>query len=541
MSFIDPLTGDAAIGDDAEIENPNAQLALNEGGYEAPDVETDQDAISQQVFTRLALTVPGWQAHDGNLDTWLVEAWAEVGAEIRSLAADVPASIFATYGTLVLGIPPKLATNATGLATFTAVDNQGYTLDMASTFALARSGDDLVAFQTLQEVTIPPGSTWVDNVPFTAVLTGAAANGMTGDGQMLDPVTWVDTIEVSVPTASGQDAETPDDYLDRLTNLLRMVALRPILPQDFAILALQHDGVGRAVAMNLYNPADGSWDNPRTVTVMIAQADGTPCGADVKADVKAQLESLREVNWVVNVIDPTYEPVDVTFDVVAYAGQDNLTVNAACVSALTAYVSPGNFRLGVMSPAIAGGEVIPPPDSGQPAPRQSVYVNELIALLDRTLGVDRVVSVEIDGEAADHQLAQPYTLPTPGTISGTVEGGTGGPAGGSDDSGGGGVTPQIDSIDPPSMRTSQGAALTLNGTFPVPFPDGCYVQIEPTNDPSLATPSSTAVASTDGVTARVYHDAFSGRAEAVGPAKLWILAADWSTVISNKADFEITA
>ena len=422
MSWIDPTTGQP--GDPSEVENPNATLALDEGGYNAPDVETDQDAIAQEVFTSLATSVPGWQAHDGNLDTWLVEAFAEVGAEIRALAADVPASIFTTYGQLVLGIPPQIAVSATGQATITAVDAAGYTLDVGAQFALARSGDDLVAFATLQEATIPPGDTSVDNVPFAAVIQGADANGLSGPGQMLDPVVWVASVDVAAPTVDGLDAETPDAYLDRLTNLLRMVALRPILPQDFAILALQVPDVGRAVAMNLYDPATDTWTNVRTVTVVIAQADGTPCTADTKATVVNQLEALREVNWVIHVIDPIYQPINVSFDVVAFAGQDQVTVHDTCVANVTAYLQPAMYRLGTMSPAIAGGEVIPPPDAGDPATarHQVIRVNDLIALLDRSLGVDYVVGVTVNGNG-DLTLGSGYTLPTPGTITGTVEGG----------------------------------------------------------------------------------------------------------------------
>ena len=421
MSWTDPTTGQPS--DPAEIEDPNTQLALDEGGYNAPDVETDQDTIAQQVFTSLASNMPGWQAHDGNLDTWLVEAFAEVGAEIRALAADVPASIFTTYGQLVLGIPPQLAVSATGVAAVTAGDDLGYTLDVGATFAIARSGDDLVAFSTLQEATIPVGDTTVDNVPFAAVLTGADANGLSGAAQMLDPITWVAAVDVAQATTGGLDAETPDAYLDRLTNLLRMVALRPILPQDFAILALQVPDVGRAVAMNLYDPATDTWDNVRTVTVVIAQADGTPCTADTKATVVNQLEALREVNWVVHIIDPVYEPINVTFDVVAFAGQDQITVHDTCVANVTAYLQPAMYRLGAMSPAIAGGEVVPPPDEDdETARRQVIRVNDLIALLDRSLGVDYVVSVTINGDG-DLALGSAYTLPTPGTITGTVTGG----------------------------------------------------------------------------------------------------------------------
>lgn len=420
----------AITGEPEELVDANLGLAAVEGGYNPPDVEADQDAIAQQVFADLAARVDGWEAHDGNLDVWLIEAFAEVAAEIRSLAADVPASIFATYGTRVLGVPPDPALASQGLATFTAIDSQGYTLDVGATFTLARSGNDLVAFQTLQDATITPGSTSVTNVPFSAVIVGGDSNGLAGDGVMADPISWVSDVNVPVPTSGGQDEETADDYLDRLTNLMSMMALRPILPQDFAILALQVDGCGRAVAMNCYDPVAKTWTNAKTITLVVTDDSGNACASNVKSTISSQLAALREVNWVINVIDAHYATVGVTFAVVAYVGQDVTAVNAACVAALTAALQPSQYRLGVLSPAIAGGEVINPPTSGSITRRQVIRVNDLIALLDRTLGVDYVVSVALTGSLAAHLTstlstgAAITTLPITGLVNTIPSGGT---------------------------------------------------------------------------------------------------------------------
>ena len=408
-----------------ELADANAALAAAESGYIAPDVETDQTAIAQMVFEALMAKVPGWLAHDGNLDTWLVEAFSEAGAEVRSLAVDVPSSIFSVYGNRILNLPPRIAMSATGHATFVAVDDAGYTIDPGTTFALPRSGNDLVAFQTLQQAEIPLGVTTVTDVPFTAVETGFDGNGLSGEGQMLDALRWVSSVTVPVQTQDGQDAERPEDYIDRLANLFPAVALRPILPLDFAILTLNLiPGIGRAVAMNLYDPALDSWDNVRTVTVMVTKPDGTVCTDPQKQETEAMLEALREINWVCHVIDPAYEPVSVDFDVVAFVGQDDTGVYENCVADVTEYLQPYNYRLGEMSPAIAGGEVINPPVPGEMPRRQVIYLNELIALLDRCLGVDRVVSVTINGMASDYTLTESYSLPTPGDITGVVEGGS---------------------------------------------------------------------------------------------------------------------
>jgi hypothetical protein len=421
MSYLSPL---GLPGNDEEIQNPNALLAVDEAGYIAPDVEVDQAAIQEQVYNDLALRAPGWQAHDANLEVWLTEAWSESASEVRALARDVPASIFTTYGNDVLGITPGLALAAVGTGAFTAVDTQGYTLEAGTQFAMARSGDELVAFAVDQDTVIAPGDSVADGVAFTAVLTGANGNGLIGAGEMLDPVVWVDSVQVNEVTGKGAEAETPQDYLDRLSILMRMVALRPVLPQDFAILALQVPTVARAIAMNLYNPADGTWTNARTVSLIIADVNGLVLAPDVKDAVKLMLEALREVNWTVNILDPTYTTIDVDYDVVAFAGQHEATVQEACNAALLDYLSPANYRLNEASPATYGGEVIYPPASGVTNARQQyIYVNELISLLDRCLGVDRVVSVAINGAATDFLMTDPYTFPQAGALTGTVTGG----------------------------------------------------------------------------------------------------------------------
>jgi uncharacterized phage protein gp47/JayE len=65
------------------------------------------------------------------------------------------------------------------------------------------------------------------------------------------------TVTLDAPTAGGVDAESDADYLDRLHELLTLLAPRPILPNDFAVLARTVAGVGRATAIDLYNPTTG--------------------------------------------------------------------------------------------------------------------------------------------------------------------------------------------------------------------------------------------------------------------------------------------
>ena len=87
MNSFDASAFDSIRYDPEEVYDPNEDLARADVGFTGPDVETDQDAIAEAVFGRLAELVPNWQAHDGNPDVWLVEAFAAIGSEIRTLVS----------------------------------------------------------------------------------------------------------------------------------------------------------------------------------------------------------------------------------------------------------------------------------------------------------------------------------------------------------------------------------------------------------------------------------------------------------------------
>jgi hypothetical protein len=410
------------LGDPEEIPNPNAEMGFEETAMARPDVETDTRAIAERIYDGLAERFPGWVARDGNLEVGLTDEWSAVAAELRQEAVTVPEAIYQTYGEEVLGIPATPPAPATATSSWSAIDDQGYTVTAGTQLTLARTGDDLVAFEVLSSVEIPPGQRAIDGVELVAIADGTQGNNLDGPGELIDPLSWVEAIDVTQPSAGGLDGQTLEDYLTQLIMLMRLVALRPILPLDFAIMALRVPGVGRAVAMDLFEPATGTWGHARTITLVLTDPDGERADEPVKQQVAAYLDVLREVNFVIHVIDATYEEIDVAYQVVAFAEQDPTMVKEACEAALLDYLAPANFRLGTTSPSIVGGEQIDPPAPGQSPGRQTLRVNDLVSLLDRQRGVDFVPvgGVQINGQADDYTLTQPFTLPRPGDIGGTV-------------------------------------------------------------------------------------------------------------------------
>jgi hypothetical protein len=376
------------------------------------DIETDPDLLAQDAFAYLADRIPGWVPGDGNLDTWIIEACARMAAEVRDVAANVPTAIFRFFGQSVVGIPARDATPATADSTWQMRDASGWTIPAGTLVGLRDAGGELVAFETGDDVVVPAGEavTSTGAIPLTAVVAGAAASGLAGPVELLDALEYVDTVALTGTTSGGSDAEADVDYLDRLTSELRLLSPRPILARDFAVLAQRIAGVGRAVALDGYNPADETFDNERTLAVVVADLAGEPVSTAIRNQVHALLQAEREVNFAVTVIDPTYTTIAVAFTATAYPGVDPVDVEARAVQAVRDYLSPASWGT---------------PDTGE-RDREGWINDKVVRYLEvaeqigRVEGLHWIGDLTVDGAKIDVTLGGAAPLPRPGAVIGTV-------------------------------------------------------------------------------------------------------------------------
>jgi hypothetical protein len=71
-----------------------------------------------------------------------------------------------------------------------------------------------------------------------------------------DQYPWVQTggILLFATTSGGVDEESDEAYLNRLVSDIRLMAIAPIVAENYAAIAKNINGVFRSVAINLYNP-----------------------------------------------------------------------------------------------------------------------------------------------------------------------------------------------------------------------------------------------------------------------------------------------
>ena len=297
------------------------------------------------------------------------------------------------------------------------------------------SGDSLVFLTDADAVSIGPGSEVA--VGITALEPGETANGAFGTADMIDPVAGVTSIVASA-IGGGTDEETDAEYLDRLRSLLTLMAPRPILPGDFALMAESVPGVGRAAAFDLYQA--GTDDDPvaastiggssspiaagpgvddveRAVTVVVTGEDGAPPSLGLMRAVYNDLDARREVNFLIYVIAPgeagVYTGVDVRADVHVLPGYDWATVVDNIEASLGEWLNPASWGVDV-------GAL-----SSPWAVDTKARLYEAVEWMNRAQGVHWVENVELkrstqlvgDFAAADLTLPGKAPMPTFGAAT----------------------------------------------------------------------------------------------------------------------------
>lgn len=358
----------------------------------------EQDLIDTGLTNAQAM-LPEWEPREGNTEVVLLESLALVVAEVvfalNRLSDTTIDGVLALYGlTRDPGAPP------TGRVEFTLADDLGHTIPAGTTVrATVDSTGELVDLTTDEPLEILAGVT-TGTVTVTGVDVGVAGNGVPVGTvlELIDAVAYVDTVTLTIALAGGREVEDDPTFFNRGATLLSRLVSTLVLPDHFTAAALENAGVGRATTLDLYNADAGSGapgDHPGHVTVAVADLNGAPLSADVKGGILTDLTNKSLAGLTVHVTDPSITPVDVSVTITVTTN-DAATVQAAVQAAITAYLSPATY-----------------------AWDGSVWRNELIALIDGVAGVGRVV--DLATPAADVDLPGYAALPTPGTITVTVQ------------------------------------------------------------------------------------------------------------------------
>ena len=216
--------------------------------YIPPDLDVNVEDIEDEAYAYIQSAFPTWEPRPAQLDAMIIQYFALRAGVVTDQLQTVYASIFKYFGKSLLNLPPNEAVQATVSTTWTAEDSAGHIIPEGSVIALADVNGDLQPFATIQEETIPAASASLAGVTVRALTAGELANNLSGTVQVLTALDWLASVSVQGASSGGEDAEDDDAYMARLARRISIMAPRPVLADDFALMAMDEPGVYRATA-----------------------------------------------------------------------------------------------------------------------------------------------------------------------------------------------------------------------------------------------------------------------------------------------------
>lgn len=308
-------------------------------------IETDPEVIAQLGYDEMASRIPGWDPIAGEIDTALIQANARIASQVRASAGIVPISVF-RYIAAQFGLTPRAGTPWQIVATLTWSDTDPHTLPAGTQFAVDVGGGDLRTFELVFDVVENDG----DGDYFNAQLQSVDLTQDNSDvlsTMLMQPIELLDEFlvgTVTVDSFGGQQSETDDEFFQRLIRRFALNSTAPILPADFANLALDVAPIGsRAIAIDGWDAVAATANNARTVTIFGVNQEGSFWSPTLKAEVLSYVAALREINWNIYVADPVLFIASAKFDGKAIPGYVPADVLAAGLQALRDYIHPKNW------------------------------------------------------------------------------------------------------------------------------------------------------------------------------------------------------
>jgi hypothetical protein len=301
--------------------------------YIIEPLDTSAESLFEAFVEFIQQEFPDWNPSEGQLDVIIGRYFSMQAAFTADMASRVQRAIYRYFGSSLANIPPLPGAQALGTieCNISPTDPDiTFTLPYGTLVGVTDNNGDMQMFQTLTDIVAPPGVLYAQ-VDIQAIEIGAAADGLSGSVQFIELVDWISDASVIGSTAGGSDPEDDDTYIQRLTDNLALMAPRPILAQDFAIIARNVPGVWRAAVIDNFRP--GTLDKQRitsnytggnfTLSFQGQTTDIIPATTDgpTLVDALDVLPNLSATDLIVTGGPLPGIPIDVTFTG-RYAYQD---------------------------------------------------------------------------------------------------------------------------------------------------------------------------------------------------------------------------
>ncbi|HET9144145.1 baseplate J/gp47 family protein [Actinophytocola sp.] len=359
---------------------------------------SDQDIVNTGLAAA-QLNLPGWVPREGNTEVVLMESLALEISEAVVAINRVPGAVVAAL-LLLAGVDKDYGAAPVATATFTLGDTLGHTIPGGTRLYLVLDDGTTVTFLVEPPgLTVAPGSD-TGTVSIIGDIFTDQANGIVAGTRlvMVDPVPFIEHVELATDVADGRSAETDNEWRDRGVARLSRLSDALVLPRHFEAAALERSEVARAVALDLWDGSGGApGDDPGHITVAVLGDGGAALSGAAKTAIEDDLEARAVAILDVHVIDVTIVTVPFAVQFHPLPGYDSATLIQAVKDAINAYVDPLTWQWG-----------------------GTIRRFEIVSLVDRVDGVDYVMTVTINGVASDYVISGAASLPDAGVLTVTT-------------------------------------------------------------------------------------------------------------------------
>lgn len=318
--------------------------------FEVPEMEAlrlakwgNEDDLVEAGVTHVKAVMPEWQPRGGNTEMVLMEALAVMlGPEILSLQLVGPRvveQIMSLYG--ATRSPGTPARGRIAVAVTRSAPTQ--VIPAGTRFRLALDSTiESVDLFTTEDLSIITSETLVGEVNVVADKFGSLPNGSpTGAPvSVVDNLPFIESAALSAALLGGTDLEDDDRFFARAAALLARQNTTLVHREQFEYAALSRVGVGRALALDNFDPAAPGVTAYGHVTVAVADLEGAPLSPALMDETRIDLAAQALGSLSIHVIAPTYTPVDLAVTVKAAVGWAEDDVIASVERALTAWINP---------------------------------------------------------------------------------------------------------------------------------------------------------------------------------------------------------
>ena len=330
-----------------EIEN----LSLLEYGGE-------QDLVNTAV-AHAQVALPEWQPRESNTELVLLESLALIlGVEalaLQVLPSQIVEQLMGLYGVarhngyLAEGQARFQVSSSAPLQSIPAGTRLRYTLE---------DTDETVDFLTIEQVEIVTQESLFGTARIEAEESGIESNGIPEGAvlEVVDPLTFVDEVTVSMATSGGEGEEEDEDFQARAAAVLSRLNSTLVIPDNFTDSVLSDPRVERAITLDLFDPA-GSPKSPVAghVTVAVVGDLGDPLSAEVMESIREDLEAQALASLSIHVIPPTITTVSITCTVRRAPGYLASAATAEIQAGLADWLNPTTWD---WSPTVDANAII---------------------------------------------------------------------------------------------------------------------------------------------------------------------------------------